>query len=538
MNTKVVGLDLGTHAVKVCELVTTFRNTELVGFASEPVEVGEHGDDKRPTLEAMAQAARRLLERRGLTLEPIYTAVPADYVTTLTLEFPFSQPKKIAQVLPFQLEELVPVELDELIYDYQVLKTNEAGKTQVLVAYVKRALFQSFIETLSAAGVDPKVVGIGATAYDTLLEYDLRAETSEPVAVLDLGHVHTELAIFDHGVPVLVRNILGGGLDVTRNLGSAFHVGMEQAERGKLSEGAISLPGDLTRSPSGVDPTRRELIAQACHAALQPVVREVKRSLVSHSDQSGRSLSRLYITGGASQLRGLPEYLSTLLGIDVIPFDPFADAHHRLPDESGKTGPYAAKAIAVATRAGLSRRSSTVNFRKGDFAYTGDFGFLRGRIVTLAAAALLVVLLAAMVVVTKKRVLQAEHDALTNQVRSLSKALLGEETDDVDRIFTVMMAADHDEAKHIPQESGLQLLADVSESIGSDISIELDVFEIDLERKKLELKGRTGSGGDVERLVEALERHRCFKNKVTQDKLEKTMDEKTKFRLTATSQCS
>ena len=42
MNTKVVGLDLGTHAVKVCELVTTFRNTELVGFASEPVEVGVH----------------------------------------------------------------------------------------------------------------------------------------------------------------------------------------------------------------------------------------------------------------------------------------------------------------------------------------------------------------------------------------------------------------------------------------------------------------------------------------------------------------
>ena len=37
MATKIVGLDMGTHTVKVCELVTTFRHYELVGFGVEPV---------------------------------------------------------------------------------------------------------------------------------------------------------------------------------------------------------------------------------------------------------------------------------------------------------------------------------------------------------------------------------------------------------------------------------------------------------------------------------------------------------------------
>ena len=37
MATKIIGLDLGSHSVKCCELVTTFRNLELVGFDFEPV---------------------------------------------------------------------------------------------------------------------------------------------------------------------------------------------------------------------------------------------------------------------------------------------------------------------------------------------------------------------------------------------------------------------------------------------------------------------------------------------------------------------
>ena len=68
--------------------------------------------------------------------------------------------------------------------------------------------------------------------------------------------------------------------------------------------------------------------------------------------------------------------------------------------------------------------------------------------------------------------------------------------------------------------------------------VDLDPFEMDLERKKLEIKGRTSSGGEVERLVDVLEGHRCFKDKVSKDKVEKSMDEKTKFRLTATSGCT
>ena len=100
MTTKIVGLDLGLHTVKACELVTTFRNFELVGFSTEPVEAQE---DERPDFSELAQAAKRLLERRGLLGETLFCALPAHTYSTVVLEFPFDQPKKIESVLPFQI---------------------------------------------------------------------------------------------------------------------------------------------------------------------------------------------------------------------------------------------------------------------------------------------------------------------------------------------------------------------------------------------------------------------------------------------------
>jgi len=539
MSTKVVGLDLGTHAVKVCELVTTFRNNEIVGFASEGVEA-EQGS--RPTMAAVAQAARRLLEQRGLLQESIWCAMPPENVSTLTIDLPFGQPKKIEQALPFQLEELVPVDLDTLVYDYQIVRQRPDGSVTLVVAYTKCALFEELLEALQAEGVDPKVIGIGALAFDPLIDSAIGLDAQLPVAVLDIGHVHTELAVLEGGRTTLVRAIRGGGLDVSKALGQAFQVNLEHAERGKHAEGFVALPGsDVTRPEFVVDSgqtTRRDLIVQACHAALQPIAREVKRTLVAHADATGAAVDRVFLTGGTSLLRGLPEYLRALLGVEVVLLDPLNVPYNRLTEGGDRLRPYAGKALGMTLRAFDRARRSEINYRKGEYAYTGDFSYLRGRLLTLAASALLLVLLGGMVAVTKKRVLEAENAALVAQVRALSVPILGEESDDVDRLWNTMLAAGDNPAKLVPQISAFQILADVSTSVHADLVIDLDQFEMDLDRKKLEMKGRTTSGGEVERLVEVLESHKCFKDKVSKEKVEKTMEDKTKFRLTANSGCT
>ena len=133
MATKIVGLDLGSHSVKLCELVTTLRNFEWVAFDTEPVL---RLDEETPGYLALAQAAKRLLERRGLIGETTVCALPPGLASSVMLELPFSQKKKIEMILPFQLDEVLPFDVEEVIFDYQVVSQREDGSAKVLASYV------------------------------------------------------------------------------------------------------------------------------------------------------------------------------------------------------------------------------------------------------------------------------------------------------------------------------------------------------------------------------------------------------------------
>ncbi|MCA9546361.1 MAG: pilus assembly protein PilM [Myxococcales bacterium] len=536
MATKVVGLDLGAHTVKVCELVTAFRSFELVGFGSEAVE--PVAEDQHH-FHALAAAARRLLERRGLLNETLMTAMPPAVVSTALLDFPFSQPKKIEQVLPFQLDEAVPFDVEDLVYDYQIVEKSDAGPCKVLVAYVKEDTFQLFLAALSHEGLDPKVVSIGPLAWFNLHDQVVGEAVTAPVAVLDIGHTHSELAIFAGGHPQQARDFIGGGQDITQALAHAFKVPAEQAERGKIAEGRIGVSPASQDTQVDHDVTaeaRQRLISDACRSALGPVVREVRRSLVAFEQSTGQAVELVYLTGGTSQLRGLTEYLARVLGVHVAPLDPLAASFNRLAGGGAELRPYAGKALALSLRAFSRAHQSQLNFRKGEYIYTGDFGFLRGRVISVAVAVLVMIILGALGAKTRERVLQAEYQGLANQASALSEVVLGYPSDDVDLLYSTV-AAGVKNSSQIPESSAFETLQELSQRIDFNLKVDVDRVEIDLTRKKMTLEGKTESGGDVERIVDGLRKTRCYNTRVQKERVEKSVDDRTKFRISASSSC-
>ncbi|MFN3197914.1 MAG: type II secretion system protein GspL [Bradymonadia bacterium] len=534
MATKVIGLDLGTHTVKVAELVTAFRTQEWVGFGTEPVETEGDGP---PTMEEIVMAARRLLERRGLLGETIITSLPSEAVSTVSLDFPFDQPKKIEQVLPFQLEEVIPLDIEDVVWDYQIVKKTEEGAARVLVAYVKETLFARFLETMQAVDLDPKVVGVGPLTFYNLYDALLGEHATAPTAILDLGHAHSELVIFDQGQPVVVRSLSGGGLDITEGLADAFNVDMVRAEQGKHAEAMVGPPGQQTDDGLSLDkPNRQELIVEACREAIDDILREARRSLAAHFDATGHQIGQIYLTGGTSQMPGLRTYIESQLGVNVGVLNPLTLSAKKLREEGNRIQPYVSKAIGSALR-GVSRaHQSQINLRKGDYSYTGDFGFLRGRIISVGVSVAVIVILAAMVAVTKKRVLEAETLSLQAQVEALSMEIMGEETDDPDEVLEAMNSKANNPAALIPQEDAFSVLHDFSRFIDYKTTIDVDRMNIDISNNRIEIRGRTLSADDVEAIVESLQKHDCI-SKVSKDRNERTLDNKTKFTLSMNMNC-
>ena len=72
------------------------------------------------------------------------------------------------------------------------------------------------------------------------------------------------------------------------------------------------------------------------------------------------------------------------------------------------------------------------------------------------------------------------------------------------------------------------------------MEVELDRLTIALKgnrRGSLELRGKTSTVGEVSSVIEAVEKTSCFSERVKKDKVSKSVDERTVFRVTASSKC-
>ena len=101
MATKVVGLDFGSRSVKLCESAATLRATDIVGYDYEELTLEP---EQRPAYDQLAEAAQRLLIRKGLMDETILCSPPAHIVSFLELTLPFDSSNKsrtLSSIFPY-----------------------------------------------------------------------------------------------------------------------------------------------------------------------------------------------------------------------------------------------------------------------------------------------------------------------------------------------------------------------------------------------------------------------------------------------------
>ena len=123
---RTVGLDWAQDALRVATLQSGFR-----GFAIQDVR----------SVAVTADGLKAAVDALGLTppLGPddtVAVALPGALVATHLVTLPFTDPKRIEQVLPAEVEGAIPFDLAEVVWDYAIL-SQAGGKTDVLVGIVK-----------------------------------------------------------------------------------------------------------------------------------------------------------------------------------------------------------------------------------------------------------------------------------------------------------------------------------------------------------------------------------------------------------------
>lgn len=314
-SSSVIGLDIGSTAVRAAE-VSSARNGRprtLERFGIVPLPVGAVRDGEVADPETVATALKQLWSQHKFSSRDVIIGVGNQRVIVRDLELPWLPAAQLRSSLPFQVQELLPMPIEEALLDFH--PTGESTGPQgrmvhgMLVA-AQRDTVTANVRAVQTAGLRPVQVDLNGFALQRALV--TRAHAESVVAVVEIGATVTHVVVADHGVPRLVRTIPAGGLDVTTAVASALGISGAEAEAVKREVGVgFSLPAD------------RAAAGDAIGTATRTLVEAIRNTFVYYSGtHPGALIDRILLTGGGAHLPGLGQYLASASRLPVA----FGDA--------------------------------------------------------------------------------------------------------------------------------------------------------------------------------------------------------------------
>ena len=90
-------------------------------------------------------------------IDETYLSLPLSLLNFRVIELPFSDKKKILELLPFELDGIILGGSECIVFD-ACLIGNENGRSKVLVAYIRKDVLAEFLASFRSRGLDPRAV--------------------------------------------------------------------------------------------------------------------------------------------------------------------------------------------------------------------------------------------------------------------------------------------------------------------------------------------------------------------------------------------
>ncbi len=340
-----VGLDIGSSAVKAVELKPAGKTFRVTNFGSEPVPPDSIVDGAIIDGAAVADAIRRLFDGRSIKTKEVAASLSGNAVIVKKITLPVMTESELAESIYWEAEQYIPFDIQDVNLDYQILDKGDAasGKStmDVLLVAAKKEKIADYTGVIAQAGRTAVVVDVDAFALQNAYEVNYGIEPSAVVVLLNAGASATNINILQGDQSVFTRDISIGGNAYTEALQRELNLPFERADllkRGELVDG------------SSYDDARPVL-----RAVTENVMLEIQKTFdFFKATASSDRIDRIMLSGGASRAEGFTEMLADRFEAPVEAFDPFKrvafDNKRFQVDSPAALAPTVAVAVGLALR--------------------------------------------------------------------------------------------------------------------------------------------------------------------------------------------
>ena len=338
-----IGLDIGSSAVKAVELKTAGRAYKVASYGSEPLPPDSIVDGAIIDGAAVADAIRRLFDARSIRTKDVAASLSGNAVIVKKITLPVMTETELAESIYWEAEQYIPFDIQDVNLDYQVLDGGDPaakGTMDVLLVAAKKEKIADYTGVIAQAGRTAVVVDVDAFALQNAYEVNYGIDPGAVVVLLNAGASATNINILNGDQSVFTRDVSIGGNAYTEALQRELSLPLDVADQLKRGKAVDGVTFDDAR------PVLR--------AVSENVMLEIQKTFdFFKATASSDRIDRIVVSGGASRAEGFVEMLKERFEAPVELFDPFkkiAFDVKKLGADSAEAASTAAVAVGLALR--------------------------------------------------------------------------------------------------------------------------------------------------------------------------------------------
>ena len=329
MAQRIVGLDIGTSAIRAVELsVEDGSIPVLLAYGQVGLQPGAIVDGEVQDRSQVVHALQRLWQEGGFKERRVRLGVAGLRAITREVDMPPVPPDELNEAVLFQSDDVVPFPLEQTALSAKVIATftdpDGAPTIRVLVAAAHRDLIDGVVKAVTEAGLEPTGIDLDTAALARAL-HDPNF-MGRPEAIVTVGAGLTMVVVHQDAQLQFVRTIDLGGATITAAIASALDLPMTDSEEIKRQLGNAS--------------THDSRAVSATAEVVTELVDEIQSSIRFFSSLPGRtSPDRILVTGAGAQVAGFMDALQNGFSVPVLPAAPLSlidTSHLPISEEQAK----------------------------------------------------------------------------------------------------------------------------------------------------------------------------------------------------------
>ena len=295
---EVVGLDIGNFNVKAAQLKKDGDKFNLSGLGFCRV----NSKDRKDVIEAI----KKTVDEVKITTKKINASIFPEGVIVRYLLLPNMSTEELNKAMNFEIERYVPFKKEEVVSDYLILGEDTSKKNmKVLLVAAKQEFVDNRVSLIRDAGLEPELITIDSLVLRNCFRLNYPDKKDTTVGLLNMGSKLTNINIVRSDFSYFMRDVQIGGSNITYLIKEKLGINEAEAESMKCNLNA----------------EKNQEIIKVIEPVLGNLLNEIYLSFDYYESEFGLVVDEIYISGGASNLSFIKEFLKENLGREIFQLD-------------------------------------------------------------------------------------------------------------------------------------------------------------------------------------------------------------------------